>query len=161
MRQNSDFGRQIQALRKTRRVNTYPVKKPIQLNEILNNKSTYPATYKIDEKTNILSPKSLPKTGDTVLIQEGVCPRDMETNIVYVKDLSDKAFIYEAWIPSYNFYLLQLVVFWKNDTQYEYQIQYSDVEDPCVGKFVLISKKRTNRQPGGAYRVPQKTKMGS
>lgn len=159
MGQNSDFERQIQALRKTRRAATYPFKKPIRPNEKQNNKGNCSATYKIDEKTNILSPKSLPKTGDTVLIQEGVCPKDMETNIVYVKDLSDKVFVYEAWIPTYNFYLLQLVVFWKNDTQYEYQIQYSDMEDPCVGKFVLISKKRTNRQPGGAYRVPQKTKI--
>ncbi len=161
MRQNSDFGREAHATRKTRRSTTYPFKKPVQTDKTQNKVGNCLATYQINVSSNILEPKSLPKTGDTVLVQTVACPKDMETNIVYVKELSDKAFVYEAWIPSYNFYLLQLVVFWKSDTQYEYQIQYSDERDPSIGKFVLMSKKRTTRQPGGAYRTPQKTKMGS
>lgn len=160
MSPNSGYKRQINALRRVR-TGIVTFKKPIQKEEILGKPPVPSGIYQISESTNILTPKSLPKNGDLVLVEEGVCPRNMETNIVYVKDLSDKAFIYDAWIPSYKFFLLQVVIFWKNDTQYEYQIQHSDNANPKICKFVLMSKKGTTQQPGGSYRVPQKTKIVS
>lgn len=151
----SKYSRQIDSLRRSRR-GVRPFRKPIQLSEILGKTedSNFWA-YKIGENTGALTPRSLPKDGDFVLVETGSCPSNMLNNPVYIRDISET---YDAWIPTHKFYVGQIVSFWIKDLQYDFQIQFSDHSDEKICKFVLVNKTKTERQPGVAYRTT-KSKM--
>ena len=132
-------------------------KKPIQLKEILGKADHAIGAYKIKDITFDLSPRALPKTGDLVIIEAGSCPKGMENNAVYIRDIPESR-EYDVWMPTYRFFIGQIVSFWKGGYQYDFQIQYSDFEDENLGKFVLVNKVVTIKQPGVGYRTA-KSKM--
>lgn len=127
------------------------------LYDILGKTNLSIGAYKIKKITNDLSPRALPKTGDLVVVEGLNCPRGLENNAISIRDIPDTS-SWDVWMPTYPFYIGQIVSFWKDDTQYDFQIQFSDHDDPTIGKFVLINKQKTERQPGRVYRTTKNGK---
>ena len=151
MRKSSDFNRD------KIKVKYEPHHKPIQKNEIIGKVDHTVGAYQQKENTNDLSPKAMPKNGDLVVVEGLSCPVGLENNAIYVRDLPDVR-EYDVWMPTYKFYVGQIVSFWKNGFQYDFQIQMSDYPEEKLGKFVLVNITRTEPQPGVGYRT-SKSKM--
>ncbi len=148
-----NYDLQIESLRRTRRYEAL-IKRPPQIDEILGRKKDVEilGVYSVHPKSNRLRPTSIPTNrGKRVIVEDGACPKEFETNIIcddlrYIGDSE-----YKTWVPRFKFFVGQIVSFWTKDVQYDFQIYPTD--DPRYGEFVLVNRSAVSSSPGERARV--------